>query len=133
MGPLLSAARPRPPQHGVALAAPRVADPDDLVVLVDRGDVALLPADRAEVGDLAVLPQEAVALLTGLRDLRLEAGADDLAAVVDRDRAAVRVGAAEGAEVGQLAVLPEEAVRPTLGGDARPDDLAALVDRERDA
>ena len=69
-------------------------------------------------------------MLAGPGDLRLEAVADDLTAVVDRDGAAVRVCATEGAEVGHLPVLPQEGVRPTACGEARPDDLAALVDRD---
>ena len=91
----------------------RNAVPDDLAALVDRDGFVEPAAERAEVGDLPVLPQDEMPLA----DPAVPGGAraDDLAALVDRDRAAARVGATGGAEVGHPTVLPQEGMTMLAG------------------
>src|SRR5207342_1105176 len=72
---------PQRPDDRMALAVRGGADTDDLVVLVDRGHVALRPALSAEVGDRPVLPHEPVHHGAA----RGNAVPDDLPALVDRD------------------------------------------------
>src|SRR4051794_8609292 len=97
---------------------------DDLIVGVERfGDRAVWAVGAAEVGHLAVLPQERVQR----RVVRRRCQAYDVPGGVDVE--GEPEVAAEGAEVAQARAVPQERVDELVARKrSEPDDLAGVVD-----
>src|SRR6185503_17165764 len=108
----------------------RAARADHVAAVVEGDGLTrrVASSERPEIGHHTPPPDEGMALLAGLCDLREIARADDLARGVDRGRSAAREARPERPEIGHLPALPEERVLCSVGRRAGAHDLAPLVD-----